>query len=86
MRAFCPGFSVPEDPVTGSLNAGFALWLTRDGHLPRCYVARQGTAMGRDGRVQVSTDEDGDVWVGGACRTARRPGTVEPLSASCRTP
>ncbi len=69
VRAFCPGFSVPEDPVTGSLNAGFAVWLIGDGHLPGRYVARQGTAMGRDGRVQIRSDEAGDVWVGGSCRT-----------------
>ncbi len=69
VRAFCPAYSVPEDPVTGSLNAGFALWLTREGHLPPDYVARQGTAMGRDGRVTVSTDDGGRVWVGGRCRT-----------------
>jgi PhzF family phenazine biosynthesis protein len=69
VRAFCPGFAVPEDPVTGSLNAGLALWLTRAGRNPPDYVARQGTAMGRDGRVVVSTDSDGQVWVGGSCHT-----------------
>lgn len=69
VRAFCPAYSVPEDPVTGSLNAGFARWLTREGHLPPDYVARQGTAMGRDGRVTVRTDGEGRIWVGGSCRT-----------------
>ena len=69
VRAFCPGFSVPEDPVTGSLNAGFAVWLIGEGHLPGRYVARQGTAMGRDGRVRIRADEAGDIWVGGSCRT-----------------
>ena len=69
VRAFCPGFSIPEDPVTGSLNAGFALWLIRAGHLPSHYVARQGTALGRDGRVRIETDEAGDIWVGGTSRT-----------------
>jgi len=69
VRAFCPGLSVPEDPVTGSLNAGFAVWLVGEGHLPGRYVARQGTAMGRDGRVRVRADEVGDIWVGGSCRT-----------------
>jgi PhzF family phenazine biosynthesis protein len=69
VRAFCPAYDVPEDPVTGSLNAGFALWLTREGHLPPDYVARQGTVMGRDGRVRVRTDADGRIWVGGACHT-----------------
>lgn len=69
VRAFCPEFAVPEDPVTGSLNAGFALWLIRAGHLPSDYVARQGTVIGRDGRVRIRTDESGDIWVGGTCHT-----------------
>ncbi len=69
VRAFCPGFSIPEDPVTGSLNAGFAVWLSRAGHLPGDYVTRQGTAIGRNGRVRIETDEAGDIWVGGTSRT-----------------
>ncbi len=69
VRAFCPAYAVPEDPVTGSLNAGFALWLGREGHVPPDYVVRQGTVMGRDGRVVVRTDAAGQIWVGGACRT-----------------
>jgi PhzF family phenazine biosynthesis protein len=69
VRAFCPGQGINEDPVTGSLNAGFAMWLTRVGRLPPAYVARQGTALGRDGRVHVTTDDAGDLWVGGASRT-----------------
>jgi PhzF family phenazine biosynthesis protein len=69
VRAFCPGLSVPEDPVTGSLNAGLAVWLVHAGVLPSAYVVRQGTAMGRDGRVSVSLDDAGDLWVGGSTRT-----------------
>ena len=76
VRAFCPGLGINEDPVTGSLNAGFAMWLTREGRLPASYVARQGTALGRDGRVLISTDDSGDVWVGGASRTVVR-GSVD---------
>jgi PhzF family phenazine biosynthesis protein len=76
VRAFCPGLSIPEDPVTGSLNAGLAVWLTRAGRLAASYVARQGTALGRDGRVSIETDEHGDVWVGGASRTLIR-GTLQ---------
>ena len=72
VRAFCPGLSIPEDPVTGSLNAGLAVWLTRAGRLPPSYVVRQGTALRRDGRVRVETDEHGDVWVGGTSRTLVR--------------
>jgi PhzF family phenazine biosynthesis protein len=69
VRAFCPGFSIPEDPVTGSLNAGFALWLIRAGHVPSDFVTRQGTALGRNGRVRIESDADGDIWVGGTSRT-----------------
>ena len=73
VRAFCPQYGVPEDPVTGSLNAGLGQWL--GGRvLPRRYVAAQGTVLQRSGRVHVSV-EDGasagepEVWVGGATRT-----------------
>ena len=67
VRAFCPELSVPEDPVTGSLNAGLAQWLVPAGVLPERYVAAQGTVIGREGRVHV-TVEDGVTWVGGATR------------------
>ncbi|MDL9945761.1 PhzF family phenazine biosynthesis protein [Gordonia sp. ABSL11-1] len=68
VRAFVPGQGVPEDPVTGSLNAGIAVWLRREGLAPASYVAAQGTALGRSGRVHV--DDDGtDIWVGGAATT-----------------
>jgi len=55
---------VPEDPVTGSLNAGVAQWLIGAGLAPRRYVAGQGRALGRDGRVHVQADGD-TVWIGG---------------------
>ena len=64
VRAFCPSLSVPEDPVTGSLNAGLALWLIGEGILPPRYVASQGAAVGRAGRVTVSAEADG-TWIGG---------------------
>jgi PhzF family phenazine biosynthesis protein len=69
VRAFCPELAVPEDPVTGSLNAGLAIWLVRAGLLPESYTVRQGTVLGRSGDVRVSTDEAGQIWIGGACRT-----------------
>lgn len=69
VRAFCPGLAVPEDPVTGSLNAGLACWLIGEGHLPRAYVASQGTVLGRAGRVRVHTDQSARIWVGGDCHT-----------------
>jgi PhzF family phenazine biosynthesis protein len=67
VRAFCPGYGMPEDPVTGSLNAGIGQWLA-GGLLPTSYVASQGTVLQRAGRVHVDL-VDGDVWVGGETRT-----------------
>jgi PhzF family phenazine biosynthesis protein len=73
VRAFCPSIGVVEDPVTGSLNASIGQWLAGN-RLPSTYVASQGTALGRAGRVHV--DKDGDtVWVGGDAKTTIR-GTV----------
>jgi PhzF family phenazine biosynthesis protein len=70
VRAFCPGYGIAEDPVTGSLNAGIGQWLAGD-RLPASYVASQGTALGRRGRVHV--DLEGDVvWVGGETATTVR--------------
>jgi PhzF family phenazine biosynthesis protein len=70
VRAFAPmaGGTV-EDPVTGSLNASLAGWLIRTGRATAPYVARQGTALGRAGRVHVSSDGDGAIWVGGGTVT-----------------
>ena len=68
MRAFCAGEGMPEDPVTGSLNAGLAQWLIGDGLAPARYVASQGTAMGRAGRVAIEQIGD-DIWVGGSAVT-----------------
>jgi PhzF family phenazine biosynthesis protein len=65
VRAFFPKDGVTvEDPVTGSLNASVAQWLIGAGRAPESYIAQQGTAMGRRGRVHLSRLDDG-VWVGG---------------------
>ena len=65
VRAFVPGLGVPEDPVTGSLNAGLAQWLIGAGLAPERYTAAQGAALGRAGRVHVAR-EGADIWIGGA--------------------
>ena len=65
VRGFVPGLGVPEDPVTGSLNAGLAQWLIGAGLAPSAYVAAQGAALGRAGRVFVEQD-GADIWIGGA--------------------
>ena len=65
VRAFAAAIGVPEDPVTGSLNASLAQWLIAEGVLPERYTARQGAALGRDGWVYIMQDSAGQVWVGG---------------------
>jgi PhzF family phenazine biosynthesis protein len=65
VRAFFTGnHGIAEDPVTGSLNAALAQWLIGDGIAPPRYVAAQGTAMNRAGRVFVQ-QEGQDIWIGG---------------------
>ncbi|MDP2064856.1 MAG: PhzF family phenazine biosynthesis protein [Burkholderiaceae bacterium] len=69
VRAFFPGnHGMTEDPVTGSLNAALAQWLIGAGLAPDSYIARQGTALGRAGRVHIARDGDA-IWVGGASVT-----------------
>lgn len=64
VRAFLGGDPVWEDPVTGSLNAGLARWMSDTGMADQRYIAAQGTAIGYQGRVHVSI-EGGEIWVGG---------------------
>ena len=70
VRAFFPkDGALVEDPVTGSLNAALAMWLLETGRATAPYVAAQGTALGRAGRVHVTRDDDGTIWVGGGTIT-----------------
>ena len=70
VRAFFPKDGMlAEDPVTGSLNASLAQWLLGTGRLSAPYVASQGAALGRTGRVHVDQDDDGTVWIGGGTVT-----------------
>jgi PhzF family phenazine biosynthesis protein len=63
LRAFIGG-GMFEDPVTGSLHASVAQWLIGSGRAPSRYLASQGHALGRAGRVHVERLGD-TVWVGG---------------------
>jgi len=71
VRGFAPDAGIPEDPVTGSLNAALAQWLIGNGTLPSSFVAAQGTVLGRAGRVHADTDPDdpATIWIGGATVT-----------------
>jgi PhzF family phenazine biosynthesis protein len=63
VRAFI-GSGGYEDPVTGSLNASVAQWLMGAGLAKPSYVASQGTALQRAGRIHLRKDGD-QIWVGG---------------------
>jgi PhzF family phenazine biosynthesis protein len=72
VRAFFPvNGATAEDPVTGSLNASLAQWLIGTGRARPPYLVRQGTALGRRGRVHVTTAADA-VWIGGRVEVAVR--------------
>jgi PhzF family phenazine biosynthesis protein len=64
VRFFAAAIGIDEDPVTGSLNANIARWLIDSGRAPARYVAAQGSAMGRAGRIHVQRDDQG-TWIGG---------------------
>jgi len=79
-RAFFPGNSgLTEDPVTGSLNAALAQWLIGSGRAPGSYLAAQGTAMGRGGRIHVILEGD-DIWIGGQSVTVVTGGVSLPAA------
>jgi PhzF family phenazine biosynthesis protein len=60
---------IHEDPVTGSLHASTAQWLLGSGLVQAPYIASQGSRRGRQGRVFISQDDSGSVWVGGQTTT-----------------
>ena len=68
VRAFIAGDGMPEDPATGSLNAGIAQWLLGAGLAPSSYVVSQGLSMGRAGRIHVQQRGE-EIWIGGAVVT-----------------
>ena len=70
VRAFCPADDIPEDPVTGSVNAGIMAFLAERGDIRYGfdYVASQGREVGRDGYVRVKRDAaTGAITIGGQC-------------------
>lgn len=86
VRAFyADGREFGEDPVTGSANAGLAQWLIGTGALPGTYTARQGSVIGREGRVHVEAVGE-RVWVSGDAVT-RIVGEVDlPARPPARPP
>lgn len=79
LRAFAPATGVPEDPVTGSAHAAVGDWLHAQGRLIGLqgrYRAMQGSALGRNGLVEVQIGANDRVHVGGHC-TALVRGAVD---------
>ena len=79
VRSFAPAHGIPEDPVCGSGNLSVAAFLAHTGKTDfsgKTYVARQGMALGRDGRVWVRIDADG-IRIGGHAVTCVE-GTLTP--------
>ncbi|MDI2144827.1 MULTISPECIES: PhzF family phenazine biosynthesis protein [unclassified Pseudomonas] len=68
VRAFISGDGMPEDPATGSLNAGIAQWLLAEGLAPDSYTVSQGLSMGRAGQLRINRLGD-EIWIGGSVVT-----------------
>jgi PhzF family phenazine biosynthesis protein len=73
-----------EDPVTGSLNASVGQWLFASGRASMEYLAAQGTKLGRTGRIGVSKDAAGQVWVGGRTQTLFSGQSSGPVAQAAR--
>lgn len=70
VRAFPLGVGLREDPASGAANAAIAAFLDEAGalgDLGRRFEVSQGREMGRDARLALQIDADGQVWVGGQC-------------------
>lgn len=64
VRMLAPSSGMSEDPITGSLNAALAHWLTSDGRIDASVTIAQGTKINRHGRVSVQLRGE-DVLIGG---------------------
>ncbi|BCQ22736.1 PhzF family phenazine biosynthesis isomerase [Caballeronia sp. NK8] len=73
LRVILLGAENIEDPVTGSANAALATLLRAQDRRPgERFTVRQGTALGRDGRVSIVYDDAASgapIWIGGASVT-----------------
>jgi len=82
-RFFAPQSGVPEDPVTGSVHASLAVYVTAAGKAPDRFTAEQGDVLGRPGRLRVevargSSGSPSRVRVGGQAVTVLRGSLVAP--------
>ena len=67
VRMLAPSSGMSEDPITGSLNAALAKWLSKQGRLEKDLLISQGTVIGRCGRVFISKKNGSkeDILIGG---------------------
>ncbi|MEQ1689239.1 MAG: PhzF family phenazine biosynthesis protein [Sphingopyxis sp.] len=70
VRSFAPTDGIAEDPVCGSGNGAVAAYRLEQGlaAVGDAYAASQGTAIGRDGTIDVRYGADG-IHIGGRCVT-----------------
>jgi PhzF family phenazine biosynthesis protein len=72
-RFFAPQSGVFEDPVTGSVHASLAIYVTAAGKAPDRFTAEQGDFMQRPGRLRIEVQRrSGRVRVGGQAVTVLR--------------
>lgn len=64
-RNITPSSGMLEDPITGSMNAAISHWLHATSRLNGPVVISQGTALGCTGRVHITPNHDGQIWIGG---------------------
>lgn len=72
-RFFAPQGGITEDPVTGSVHASLAVYVTGAGKAPDRFVAEQGDFLGRPGRLRVEVERERP---GGAPRRVRVGGSA----------
>jgi len=66
VRMLAPSSGMSEDPITGSLNAALAHWLSSEGRLGQSITIAQGTKINRHGRVSVHAGSTGGkILIGG---------------------
>lgn len=65
VRMLAPSSGMSEDPITGSLNAAIAKWLSSKNRLSQEIIVSQGTRIQRQGKVTIRPDKNGTIWIGG---------------------
>ena len=65
VRMLAPSSGMSEDPITGSLNSALSHWLQAEGRLTSNVTVRQGTCIGRHGRVYIRPVDESTVKIGG---------------------